>query len=159
MVKMIGSPMAVKAILLLFVSALFSFSEKGVGGDSYSIHLNDKLILQHYVHSNKEVKPISISESAANEMLSIRYSHCGKIGTSRTLAVTDEQNNVLKQVHFPDASGETALSMTVKVKDILALRKGNSSKRVNLFYSAKELGEGRVLATLVLADETKASLK
>jgi hypothetical protein len=158
MVKMIGSPLAVKAILLLCISALFSFSEK-VGGDSYSIHLNDKMILQHYVHSNKEVKPISIGESVANEMLSIRYSHCGKIGTSRSLTVTDEQNKVLKLVHFPDASGETALSMTVKVKDILALRKGNTNKRVNLSYSAKELSEGKVLATLVLADETKASLK
>jgi hypothetical protein len=143
---------------MLCVSALFSFSEK-VGGDSYSIHLNDKMILQHYVHSNKEVKPISISESAINDVLSVRYSHCGKIGTSRTLAVTDEQNKVLKQVHFPDASGETALSMTVKVKDILALRKGNANKRVNLFYSAKELESGKVLATLVLTDETKASLK
>ena len=158
MIKTIGSPLAMKALLLLCISALFSFSEK-VGGDSYSIHLNDKMILQHYVHSNKEVKPIAISESAVNDVLSVRYSHCGKIGTSRSLAVTDEQNKVLKQVHFPDASGETALSMTIKVRDILTLKKGSTSKRVNLFYSAKELAEGKVLATLVLADETKASLK
>lgn len=151
----------IKAVLVLCVSTLFSFSEKtGTGGDSYSIHLNDKLLLQHYVHSKKEVKPIGISDGAVNDVLSIRYSHCGKIGSSRTLAITDESNNkVLKEIHFPDASGETALSMTMKVKDLVALRKGNANKRVNLTYSSKELENGMVLATLVLGDETKASLK
>jgi hypothetical protein len=152
--------LAIKAVLLLCVSTLFSFSEHvGVGGDSYSIHLNDRLLLQHYVHSKKELAPIGISENAVNDMLRIRYSHCGKIGTSRSIAVTDEQNNVLKQIHFPDASGETALSMTMKINDIVALRKGNINKRVRLLYSSKELEGGLVLATLVIGDETKASLK
>lgn len=160
MKKIIRYPLALKTILLLVICVLFSFTERsGVGGDSYSIHLNGKLILQHYIHSKKKIEPITIAEGAASDVISIRYSHCGKIGTSRSITLTDDVKKVLKEVHFPDASGETDLSMSMKVKDILALRKGNSNKKINLSYSSKELEDGMVLATLVIGDDAKASLK
>jgi hypothetical protein len=157
MFKIIHSRLALHALVLLFVTTLFSFEK--IGGDSYSILLNDRLLLQHYVHSNKEVKPVSIGDASTSDVLSIRYSHCGKIGTARNISIKDMQNNVLKDIHFPDASGEALLSMTIKVRDIVALQRSNSGKRVKLFYSSKELPDGLMLAPLDLPDNTKASLK
>lgn len=144
------------AAAALLVLALCSFTK--FGGDSYSIHLNDKLLLQHYVHSDKEAKSISLSNSDAQDLLSIRYSHCGKIGSDRVVTLRDSRDQVVKTIQYPDVAGETALSMTVKVQDVFAASRSINGKSIRIHYASKELAKGITLTTIDFGNGLKASL-
>jgi hypothetical protein len=144
-------------MLVAFCAALFSFSAKK-GGDSFTIHMHNKLLLQQFVLREEGVKTLTLNESAGNETLSIVYSHCGKVGSDRSISARDLHDKVLKEWHFIDVKEGFASPMTCKVKDILTLQKSAFSNKVNLVYSSKELPQGRTLATIT-SGETKASLK
>jgi hypothetical protein len=151
-------PLAIRSLVLVALCAiLFSFTEK-LGGDSYTIYLNDRLLLKEYVHDIKNVKSISLSESSANDVLKINYSHCGKIGVARNISIKDAQNKILKTWTFQDVEGNALPTMSFKVKEIVALQK-NKGTKLNLVYSSKELPGGRLLAAIEIPDDTKASLK
>jgi hypothetical protein len=152
-------PLAIRSLMLVALSTvLFSFSEK-IGGDSFSVYLNDKLLLQQYVSRDVTVKSVSLNETATGDVLKIYYSECGKIGRERNISLKDGKDNVLKSWHFPDAAeGASNPPMICKVKDIMTLQKSNGNSIVKLVYSSRELPEGRILAAIPSGD-TKASLK
>jgi len=156
--KKINYQPAVVFILLLTLSAvLFSFSLKtaealssyksNFGGEGFEVYLNDKLILQQYGKNIDEVKSVQLDQSASNGQLAIRYYHCGRPGKSRVVTIKDEQNVVLKEWRFGDAKDASA-KVSCNVKDIFALPKFKAGKKVNLYYAATELPNGRLLATL-----------
>jgi hypothetical protein len=134
---------------------LFSFST--VGGESFTIHLNDKLIIQHYVTSNSSAPSITINQGNVNDKLSVYYNECGRIGKERKLTVLNAEDNVLKAWSFTDAASEHS-SMTCSIKDILSL-KGKSGNKLKLLYSSREVSKGRLLATIVLSDNLKAKIE
>jgi hypothetical protein len=139
-------------VWLTLSSALFSFSK--IGGDRYTIHLNGKQLIEHFVHSKEATPSFSLDQTASKDQLSVYYSECGKIGTARKLSVKDNQGMVLASWQFENALQEHT-PMSFKAKEILALKqKGNN--RVKLFYSSREVSTGQLLATIVLADELKA---
>lgn len=129
------------SLLLAASITLFSFTTRW-GGDSFTIRLNDKLIVKQYVYADKTIKAIELKESNLNDELRISYSHCGVVGKSRTITVKDQKDRVLKVWNFSDAQA----SMTCKVKDILRLEKEDISLR--LFYSSAEMPKGHVLASI-----------
>lgn len=142
--------MAVFASLFLAFSAmLFSFSSPR-GGDSFEVYINNKLVLQQFIARDKEVKNI-VLQNNPNDQIRISYSHCGTVGKDRSLIVKDDQNKVLKEWHFSNATGADN-GMTCKVKDILDLKKGNTT--LKLYYSSKELSAGRLLASISVAGVT-----
>jgi len=142
-------PAVVAAVMLAFCSTLFSFSMP-TGGDSFTIYLNNKMVLQQYIYKDKEVKTLSLQQSNYNDELHISYRHCGTVGKDRTIIIKDGQDRMLKQWHFTDTNSD----MSCKVKDILDLKKGNTS--LKLYYSSKELPTGYLLASVVVADNGKA---
>src|SRR5688572_8167339 len=89
---------------LALCTTLCSFSTK-LGGDSYSIHLKDKLIMQQHVTRDMHAASFSLDPSAYHEELSIRYSHCGQIGNDRTLTIRDEQQKILKEWKYSNTEG------------------------------------------------------
>ncbi len=131
---------------------LFSFST--IGGESYTIHLNEKLIAEYFVTSKATVPSLSLDRSAANDQLSIYYNECGKIGKERRLTIKDEKDNVLKEWRFSNTNGEHT-PMTCKGNDILNLKQKGSNK-LKLVYSSRAVLKGRLLAIIVLTDELKA---
>lgn len=133
-------------------ASLFSFSK--IGGDSYSIQLNEKQILQHYVHSKAPTPSFSLNQSSPNDQLAVYYSECGKIGKERKLSIWDEKDNVLKEWQFTNVTGEHT-PMNLKAKDILAMKQKGSNK-LKLVYSSLEVTKGRVLATIEVTDSPKA---
>ena len=148
----------IRSVMLVALgSSLFSFSEK-VGGDSFTIYLNDKLLVKQYVHADKSVQSFSIAESAVTDMLNINYSHCGKIGTGRSIALKDSRDKSLKQWHFPDAVENAGPTMAVKVRDVLAVQRSTKESKLNLVYSSREMPAGKILATITAGNDTKASL-
>jgi hypothetical protein len=145
-------------MLIALSTVLFSFSEK-IGSDSFTVYLNDKLLLQQYVSRDITVKSLPLNESAAGDVLKIYYSECGKIGKDRNISLKDGRDNVLKSWHFPDAAeGATNPPMICKVKDIVALQKSNGNATIKIVYTSRYLPDGRILAAIPSSD-TKASIK
>ena len=137
------------AKLFLFAvicTALVSFST-GLGGDHFEIFLNKKLVFREFVHMAKGVKSFELDQSNPDATLDIYYGHCGQTGKSRSITIKDAQDHVLKQFNFSDA---TSKYMSCKVKDLTHLQKKNSSSKFHLYYSSKELPQGKMLAAISL---------
>lgn len=132
----------------------FSFSAKK-GGDSFQIYVDGKLIVEQFVHINKGVQSLQLGQLSSKEKIEVYYNHCGKIGKARTISIKSADNKTLKEWKFADT--EKKSFMTCKIQDILALQKNKSSK-LNLFYSSKELPEGRLLAVINRGETKTASV-
>ncbi len=140
---------SIKMLLMGIVTAtLFAFSAHK-GGDHYEIYMNKKLILREYVHNSNGVKNFELDSKDYNGQLAIYYSHCGKLGKVRSIAITNAENKVLKQWQFEDAASN--VFMICKVKDIMELQKNNN--KLNLYYSSKELPKGKLLASITLRND------
>ena len=137
-------------ILSAFVLILSSFSLKP-GGDSFEIYLNNKLIMQQYGSQMDAVKNLQLDQHLATDELLVKYHHCGKVGKERVIIIKDEQNNILKEWHFPNVSSADA-GMNCSVKDILILKKGNI-RQVKLYYASAELPKGRLLASITFGTQ------
>lgn len=133
-------------VLVTLFGTLVSFSTTK-GGEGFEIYLNNKLVLQQYGSQLNATKSLQLDQRNANDELTIKYHHCGKVGKNRTLVLKDGNNKVLKQWSFADGT-DASNPMTCKVKDILSLQKKNASTTINLFYSSSELPKGRVLASI-----------
>jgi len=134
--------------------ALFSFS-KVKGGDYFEIYLNNKLVVQQVLRSDKNVKQLSLQQSNYKDQLKVVYSECGRIGQERKITIKDGQNRVLKQWSFVNGT-KSAKEMIVNVKDILDLKKGDAV--LQLIYSSRELPKGQVLASITKANNSHAKL-
>lgn len=156
--KKINYQPAIILVLLATLSCiLFSFSVKTAetffagknkfGGEGFEVYLNGKLVLQQYGKNMDNVKSLQLDQSVSNGQLAIHYYHCGQPGKNRVVAIKDEQNVVLKEWRFGDAS-DAAAKVCCNVKDILALPKLKAGEKVNLYYSSAELPNGRLLAIL-----------
>lgn len=140
-------------IWITLVFALSSFTLR-FGGESYTIHLNNKLVVEHYLTSKAATPSVALNQAEGNDELSIYFNECGKIGKERKLTIKDDNDKVLKTWSFVNASGEHT-PMICKVKDILMLKqKGDNS--VRLYYASKEVTSERFLATLVLTNVNTA---
>ncbi len=135
--------LAVISLLVAMCATLFSFTVSK-GGDSFEIYLNKKLVFQQFVSQMKHVNTLSLQQSNYNDLLTIHYSHCGKTGKNRTIIIKDSKENVLKQWHFADAGS----NLSFKVNEIFDLQKDEDNHSLNLYYSSRELPDGRLLATI-----------
>jgi len=143
--------------ILIGMSVLFSFSAVP-GGDSFTIFLNDKLVLEHYVHSDEKPKNITLDPASSDGYLRIHYSHCGRMGITRNIMIKDAQK-VLKEWHFPDSPDGSAKAMACKVGDILAIQKASGKKTLDIYYASKQLPKGYLLTSIEFSNQAKASLK
>ena len=150
MKKINYQPVLFLSLLLTISTALFSFSttKNNFGGEGFEVYLNDKLVLQQYGKEMDQIKNLQLDQSASNGQLAIRYYHCGRPGKSRIVSIKDEQNVVLKEWKFASAK------VSCSVKDIVTLPKIKAGKKVNLYYAASELPNGRLLATLTSVNKS-----
>lgn len=139
--------------VLVLCATLFSFSEK-IGVDSFTIYLNDKLLIRQYVTPEERVKTVALNVSSSNDVLKVHYNHCGKIGTKRSMAIRDGKKKTLKTWYFSD---NTPPVMDLGVKEVLVHRKDAGHQGLQLVYSCREIPEGMVLASIIISDESKAS--
>ena len=125
-----------------FSALLFSFSPKP-GGDVFEIYFNGKQVLQQFVHMNKGTQMLQLAPLGENDKIDVFYSHCGHTGTERVLSLRNGKNEVLKQLTFADDNSRRSL-MSFHRKDLPAGKYAN----LRLYYSSKELPNGRLLATI-----------
>lgn len=147
--------LAIRSLVMIVLgTVLFSFSER-VGGDHFSIHLNERLLLKVFVFEEKGVKNIALTSADPNDVLRVRYSHCGKTGVKRALAIQDSHKRTLKRWSF---AGNASPEMMVSMKEILSVAKKSRVENLQLVYSAVEIPEGMTLASFSASDNVKASL-
>lgn len=138
---------------LTLFAVLTSFSGTW-GGDSYQVYVNNKLILEQYVHGQKGVKTLQLNQSGVNDQVTVVYSHCGKTGTARNITLRDGKNKVLKEWTFADYEKNGAkAAMNCQAKDIMELKKQSGQDRLNLYYSSKEMPEGKLLVYIITAKD------
>lgn len=149
--KQIKNFAAVKLLTLVAVCAtLFSFSGK-IGGESFEIFLNGKLMIQQFQYQKeKVVASLVLDPQAEQDEVKVTYNNCGQVDSDRMLTIRDEQNKAVKVWHFANAA-----AMTWKVKEISTL---NKKGKLNLYYSSKELPKERLLAAVILGKEPHTAL-
>jgi hypothetical protein len=135
------------ATLLAFSSLLFSFTPRP-GGEHYRIYINKKLVVEQFISNVKKETYLSLNQSNINDKIDVFYSHCGQNGTTRHIKIVNEQNKVVKDLHFADVTGSNAM-MTFNAKDILSLQNDKEAKNLQLYYYSKELPAGKLLAKIV----------
>ena len=141
MKSIISKTMSVVAIGAM----LLSFSPKP-GGEGFEISLNNKILIQRYGSDINAVNSLQLNQTASNDQLIIKYHHCGRVGKNRIVTIKDGQNKVLKEFRYADVVTPVA-AMSLPVKDILGLKKGNNSI-LKLYYSSTELPNGRLLTSI-----------
>jgi len=136
-------------ITLCFIA--FSFTTR-FGLDSYSIYLNDKLILKQSVNQPLSLRVLQLSSAKETDQLRITYNHCtikNGAGTNRSVSLQDEKGNILKKWEFADATSSD-LSMHIAVKELLKLEKAHAKHELSLVYTSRELPKGEMLSMLRL---------
>lgn len=151
MKRSINLKSTVLLVAFVFAVSLIAFAHIW-GGDIYEIYVDHKLVLHEIVYKPTGIKQIELDQSRPDAVVDINYSHCGMIGKSRTLLIKDASGNVLSKFNYPDASGAQKY-MTCTVRDFMKAQKQNNNS-FYLYYSSKELPEGRMLALVVMNNST-----
>lgn len=131
--------------LVALAAMLLSFTPR-FGGEGFEIAVNGKTVLKQYNKEMNEIRTLQVNELAPNDLLTIRYYHCGKVAKNRVVTIKDGQGKLLKAFRFkdsPDQMGE----MSCSVKELLGLKKAGISV-LQLYYASSELPDGRLLASV-----------
>jgi hypothetical protein len=129
-----------------FFLAIFTVNANA-GLDSYSIYLNNKLMLKQAVNQPLNINGLQLDKASAGDNLVIYYSQCNmpdKIGKGRSIAVKDDKGNTLKEWKFADAEGADK-GMVIPVKELLVLKKRASGGNLLLVYAASQLAKEQML--------------
>lgn len=156
--KTIKMKLIIASMITLLSSEMLSSFEIAPGGDSFTIYLNDKLLVQQYVHLKEKTKTVSLQQASADDVVRIHYSHCGKMGISRNLMLKD-QNKTLKAWKFEDAQDGDTGAMRISVGDIRKLQKASGNKTLMIVYSSEQLPDGFTLANISPTSQVEASVK
>ena len=134
--------------MILSLITLCSLSGKA-GGIVFEIYLNNKLLLkQQYGKVVSGSPDLQLTEANSNDNLRIFFTSCSPSGKTRSVGIRDENNNLLKEWTFTK-SVSSDLSMTIPVKDILALQKGKPAGSLKLYYfSPEQFPNGQMLASV-----------
>jgi hypothetical protein len=139
---------------IVIIAVLASFAP--IGGEGFTMQVNDKVVIEHYFTSNASAPRVSLDVTDGNEVISISYNECGKIGTNRKLTLKDEAGHLLKEWKFTDS--EKVNSIAIQGKEIMAFKNADR-KTVTLTYSSKTVSTGRLLVVLTLENEAQTVSK
>ena len=140
-------------ILMTILTGLFSFT-CFAGGDVYEIYLNDKLVYKQEYKQVSGSNNLHLGKLNMNDRLVIKYSHCGVPGQDRSIVIKDENGNIIKEWKFTNTQNNQSV-MLIPVKELLDLKTKDAS--LKLYYAAKQLPGGRMLAAITL-DEKKVAM-
>ena len=85
--------------LAAIAATLLSFTTH-FGGEGFEISLNGKVVLKQYNKELEEIKTLQLSSASPDDLLTIRYYHCGKVAKNRIVTIKDGQNKIIKEWRF-----------------------------------------------------------
>jgi hypothetical protein len=148
-----------KPVIAVFFSAivlvLLSSFSRPAGGECFEIYLDGKMIVQRCGKAMDEVQTISLPAGITTGALIVKYSHCGQTGKSRVLTLKSSEGKVVKEWKYANEKGYAA-PMKCGVKEIMSV-KINGSNSLKLYYTSAELPEGKLLAIIRSANQSKTS--
>ena len=142
-------------LLIVLCAVLFSFAPLP-GAHNYQVYLDGKLVIEQYADSRTLVPSLPIDPQADSKELSIRYSECGRTVNERALSIKDDGGKILKEWKFEGASKGLENPMSIKVKELVALKQKNSNS-LKLYYSSREFPAGQQVASLKLGKDNKTA--
>lgn len=137
------------AAAVMFCITLLSLRAHA-GGDYFKVYLNNKLIIDQPVWEPLNLQQLQLDKANENDKLTFHYSHCGKLGSGRKIAVQDAKGKVIREWKFADAPGSKQSGMVIAVKELLALQQSD----LRFFYTAKELPKGQLVGTFHVGGKT-----
>lgn len=152
--KYLNLRMLQRCLIMAVLSTIFSYPSFA-GGDHYEIYLNKKLITKQLVTQSASALHLRLDKANYNEELTIYYSHCGVTGKERSLVLKDGKGKLLREWKFDN--GSNASAMRIPVKEIFDLKM--SGNDFTLYYTSKELPNGRVLTAINLNNKNTAGYK
>lgn len=149
MTSSILKPLVGKVMLLIISFVTFSSLSSKAGGIVFEIYLNNKLLLKQQYNKVVSGSPdLQLGDANSNDNLRIFFTSCGRSGKTRSVGIRDENNKLLKEWTFTN-SNSSDLSMTIPVKEILALQKDKPAGSLKLFYfSPEQFPNGQMLASV-----------
>lgn len=128
-----------------------------VGGEGFTMHVNNKLVIEHYFTSKAVTPHITMDAATGKSTISVSYNECGKVGTNRKLTLKDEAGKVLKEWKFSD-SDELNSNMSIQGREIIEFKKEDRNA-LTLTYTSKVVSAGRLLVALTFDNEAQAANK
>lgn len=142
--------MAVTAIFLVLVS----FAPRP-GGYSYTLHLNNKFVSEHYLTSKSNTPSVTLTDQTLKEAgtLGIYFNECGQIGQGRKLSLRTSEEKILKEWSFNNSPKQHE-PMEIALKDVAPTL---ASGKVAVYYSSERVTKPQLLVYLVTsANASKA---
>lgn len=140
----------VKASMFAFICCIAFVTTAKAGVDSYSIYLNDKLLLKQSMDKPFTLQSLQLDKANPNDKVIIYYTQChapNKVGSGRSIVVKDAEGNKIKEWKFEDVKGSN-LAMVIPVNELIALQKKKGASSLTLFYNAEKLEREQKLASL-----------
>ncbi|WP_119080460.1 hypothetical protein [Chitinophaga alhagiae] len=140
------------AAVMLCITLLSSRAH--AGGDYFKVYLNNKLIIEQHVWEPLKLQQLQLGKANADDELTFHYSHCGKLGSNRKIAVQDAKGKVIREWKFADAPGSKQSGMVITVKELLALQQ----RDLRFFYTATELPKGQLVGSFHVGSQTTSQV-
>jgi hypothetical protein len=156
--QLIINPITMKTLNALVGIALIAIlaSFAPFGGEGFTMHVNNKLLVENYFTSRSTTPLVSLDALTDKDQITVAYNECGKAGTNRALTLKDDAGKTLKEWRFSD-SPAVAAPMNIQASEILKFKK-DDLKALTLTYTSNMVTY-RVLVTLSAGNETQASIK
>jgi hypothetical protein len=132
--------MAILALCLLLVS----FAPHP-GGYSYTIHLNNKLVSEHYLTTKLETPSLALTDQMMNGTLGVYFNECGEIGKGRKLSLRTSDEKILKEWVFANSTSKHD-AMEIVLKDMATTL---ASGKAAVYYTSERVTKPQLLVTLV----------
>jgi hypothetical protein len=115
------------------------------GGYSYTLHVNNKLVGEHFLTSKFETPSITITDPDRKGTLGVYFNECGQIGQGRKLSLRTSDQKVLKEWRFANSTTQHD-PMEVSLKEVAEIL---ASGKVAIYYTSERVTQPQVLAYLV----------
>jgi hypothetical protein len=131
-------------LAILFMGISLSSLTMLPGGDELEIQAGGKTLVHQYMHQGEKTGVITLVPSMENDMLRIRYAHCGQNGTGRKLCLKDPGSHTVKEWSFANATGKNY--MGISIRELNSFR--NTPGSYTLLYLSNELKDWKEVAQL-----------
>lgn len=118
------------------------------GGYSYTLHLNSKVVGEHYLTSSFQTPTLALTNQNLTGTLSVYFNECGQIGQDRKLSLRNAEQKILKEWSFANSTTKHD-AMEVNLKEVSGLL---NSGKVGIYYASERLNKPQIMAYLSTAE-------
>ena len=153
MKKLMQTPTVKGLAGAVLCAVLFSFAPMP-GAHNFQVYLDDKMVIDQYAHLAKEAAVLSVDPQSDAKEITVRYNECGRTVSGRHIILKDENGKLVKDWSFPGSSTGLENPMSIKVKDVVALKQ-NGNKLLKLYYTSDQFTAGQQVVAIKFGKDVK----